>query len=345
MGIIAFTGTDTIRLTLSAAVDVHIHTSVVIRSAITPWGVEGVIRDNTILNVTTPTTICAAPGTNKDGNLEYLSVCNVHATLPVTVLIEHLGDATVRLKNISLLAGESLYWSGSAWFVEDAGGGVKSSVGPGRYLGDTVLTTGTSFVTGPETRKIRIRMVGGGAGGGGCTSIAAAAAGAGGGGAGGYAEKVFSVLPNTAYAYAIGAAGAGVSGAAGANGGNTTFTGPGAVVVTAFGGTGGPQAVAATTLTARAGGAGGVISTNGDINSGGEPGDYGVVLIVATPIVASGAGGPSPLGSGGLGIVAVGNGNNALGFGGGGGGSATGASAVRTGGNGTAGCIIVEEYA
>jgi hypothetical protein len=86
------------------------------------------------------------------------------------------------------------------------------------------------------------------------------------------------------------------------------------------------------------------VATNGDLNAGGEPGRPGVVLIVATPIVASGPGGPSVFGGGGLGIVAVGNGNNASGFGAGGGGSATGASAVRTGGNGTAGCIVVEEY-
>ena len=86
------------------------------------------------------------------------------------------------------------------------------------------------------------------------------------------------------------------------------------------------------------------ISTNGDVNIAGSPGQYGVTLIVAGPIVASGKGGDSPLGSGGLGLVVVGNGNAATGFGSGGSGSATGASAVRTGGDGKAGVIIADQF-
>jgi hypothetical protein len=88
-----------------------------------------------------------------------------------------------------------------------------------------------------------------------------------------------------------------------------------------------------------------VISTNGDVNGSGQSGGYGVCLLIATPVVASGKGGDTNFGAGGKEIVAVGAGNVAIGFGAGGGGSATGASAARAGGAGTAGCIIVDEYA
>jgi hypothetical protein len=298
------------------------------------------------LAATTATDLIPVPGASTSRRVKYLGVRNTSTTVTTTMLVQKIatGPLTIELFKCVLLPGWELVYNGATWFVYDDKGAVVTGPTGGRYLRSTVLTAGTTFTTGVDTETIRIRMVGGGGGGGGCTSVAAAAAAAGGGGAGAYAEKVFDVLPNTAYTYAIGAAGTGVAGAAGNNGGNTTFTGPGAVTVTAPGGGGGPLATAATTLTARAGGAGGAVATNGDLNSAGAPGEYGVVLIVATPIVASGNGASSELGAGGLGLVAVANGNNAIGPGAGGGGSATGASAVRTGGNGTAGAIIVEEY-
>lgn len=292
------------------------------------------------------TDIISAPGANVARNVKEISIRNKHASAANNITVQQVNAAgTAEKIKLSLASGESLIFTeGDGWTAYDAAGAKKNISLVGRHLLNTVLIAGTSFVTGPSTTKIGVRLVGGGAGGGGCTSVAAAGAGAGGGGAGGYAEKFFTVTPNTTYTYAIGAAGAGSSGAAGGNGGNTTFA-VGATTVTAFGGTGGPQAVTGTAVKSYAGGAGGVVSTNGDLNSGGEPGDYGVCILIAGPIVASGSGGPSPFGSGGIGIIAAGNGVNALGFGAGGGGSATGASAARTGGNGTAGCIIVDEYA
>ena len=215
----------------------------------------------------------------------------------------------------------------------------------GRYLGTTVLTSGTSFTTGSLTNKIFIRVqAGGGAGGGGATAAVSASAG-GGGSAGGYAEKTFTVAPSTAYTYAIGAAGA--AGAAGANdglvGGNSTFA-VGATTVTAFGGLGGIGMAATTTVTSVLGGASPAISTNGDVNTGGEPGDPGIAF---TGLLAnSGAGGSSIFGSGGNGRITAGTG--AIGVGNGAGGSGgvvlNGSSAVA-GGVGLAGIIVVDEYA
>lgn len=292
------------------------------------------------------TDIVAAPASSTYRNIKGVRIRNAHATTSNAVTVQKTnGTNTPTIIKTTLKAGESLvYEEGSGWVVMDAAGTLKTNPATGRFLRTTVLTTGTTFTTGIDTNTIFVRMVGGGAGGAGCTSVAAAASAGGGGGAGGYAEKTFAVTPNTAYTYAIGAAGAGASGAAGGNGGDTTFA-VGGTTVTAKGGTGAVVATATAAVNAYAGGVGGTVSTNGDVNSSGQPGDPGVQFLVATPVVASGNGGDSPFGAGGKGITAVGNGNNAIGFGAGGGGAATGASTVRTGGSGTAGVIIVDEYA
>jgi hypothetical protein len=114
--------------------------------------------------------------------------------------------------------------------------------------------------------------------------------------------------------------------------------------VTCNGGVGGAQAVSGTAVKAFAGGAGGAISTNGDLNITGETGQAGCTIEVATPLGFSGNGADGLMGAGGQSLIAVGTGNNATGYGAGGGGSMTGASTARTGGNGANGLIIVEEY-
>lgn len=295
------------------------------------------------LTTTTTTDFVPAPTGTIKRRIKYIGIHNASATVTTLITITKVASVTVDLFTCTLLPKWKLICKEGVWFVYDANGAVVTGPTGGRYLRTTVITGGTTFTTGADTETIRIRGVGGGGGGSGCTSVGSAAAAGGGGGSGAYAEKTFDVLPNTVYSLTVGTAGAGVSGAAGNNGGSSTFV-VAATTVTAPGGSGAPVATAATTLTARAGGAGGVIATNGDVNSTGSPGVGGHTLIVATPIVNSGKGADSQFGSGGLGIVAVGNGNNATGFGAGGGGSATGASAVRTGGNGTAGAWIVEEY-
>jgi hypothetical protein len=295
-------------------------------------------------NGVTVVDLVPVPGSSTQRFVKTISIFNAD-TAAATVTVRYNNNATLRtIRKVVLQVGETLEYNGQ-WNVFDATGSVKTAQsGTGRWLRTVVLTSGTTHTTGPQTTSLFLRMVGGGGGGGGCSSLASAAAAAGGGGSGAYAEKTFVVTPSTNYTYAIGALGAGSSGAVGGNGTSTTFA-AGGVTVTAPGGVGGPLATAATTLTARAGGAGAAISTNGDLNSTGSPGVYGVVLIVTGPILASGKGADSQFGSGGIGLVAVGAGSAATGFGAGGGGSATGAAAARAGGNGTAGVIIVDEYA
>lgn len=213
----------------------------------------------------------------------------------------------------------------------------------GLLLSVSVLTSGTTFTTGPNTNTIKLRLVGGGAaGGGGASALVNGAAGAG-GGAGAYAEKIFTVTPSTGYTYGIGAGG--TPGAAGnnpgGNGGNTTFT-VGATTVTAPGGAGG-AGMAAVTLGNSQGGAGGAIATNGDLNSGGECGECGIQL--SATIGNAGRGGGCQFGAGGQSRITAGAGNAAVGFGsGGGGGLVLNNSGSVAGGAGAAGVIIVEEY-
>ncbi len=304
-------------------------------------------RTNTRITAGSPTTtdIVAAPAASTQRNVKMLSIRNSHATSSELLTVQHTdGTTVVELIKLTLLAGYELsYNENSGWFLIDASGGRVLTPLSGRFLGTTVLTSASgNFTTSPSTNTIRIRGVAGGGGGGGCTSVAAAASAAGGGGGGGYIEKTVAVSPNTAYAYVCGAAGTGASGAAGNNGGDSTFI-VGATTYTAKAGSGAVVATAVTTPSAYKGGTGGTVSTNGDLNSSGYPGEDGTVAVIATPVGASGGGGSTPFGAGGVPIAAVGNGVAAIGFGGGGGGAMTGASAVRTGGNASAGCWVVDE--
>jgi hypothetical protein len=303
-------------------------------------------RTNTLITTATTTTIVAAPGADTVRNVRFLSICNTHASTSVNVIVEHFDDTNaVQLYRISVPAGCLVTHSEGKWTLFDSAGSPILSPLNGRYLGTTVLTSSSgTFTTGPQTRAIFIRGVGGGAGGAGCTSVGSAASAGGGGGAGGYVEKYFLVSAGTGYAYVCGAAGTGASGALGGNGGDSTFI-VGGVTVTAQNGVGAPVATALTTLSSYIGGIGGTVSTNGDVNSSGQPGENGHVVLVATPLGVSGAGGSGPFGGGGVGKSSVGNGNVGIGYGAGGGGAFTGASTVRTGGDGTAGCWIVDEYA
>jgi hypothetical protein len=221
--------------------------------------------------------------------------------------------------------------------------------GEGGYLGTTVLTSGTSFTTKAETATIKIKLVGGGGGGGGATATTNQTGLGSGGGSGSYAEKTFTVNPTTAYTYSVGTGGSGGAGAnVGTNGANSTFT-VGATTVTAYGGSGGGNLAAGTTLASASGGTGGSLSANGDLNIAGQDGGGGIRRSGNNAGGNSGKGADSLLGLGGVesyatGASTGGSGGNATGYGAGGGGAASGNNGNQNGGNGSAGAIIVEEY-
>lgn len=302
-------------------------------------------RTNTAISTATTTNVVASPASSTTRNLKSMYINNTDASASETITVQHTdGTTVIPLWIGSLNAGDVLQYNEIDGFtVIDKTGARKIAAAGGRLLKTTFLSTGSTFTTSGQTNSMRVRQCGGGGGGAGCTSVASAASYGGGGGGGAYAEKLFSVTPNTAYTYAIGTAGAGNSGAAGGNGGNTTFT-VGGTTVTAPGGTGAVVATATVTVgTGYAGGAGGTVPTNGDLNAPGQAGTGGVMAAV-TPLGISGNGGGSFFGEGGVGLSAAGNGVAGTGFGSGGGGAATGASAVRTGGAGTVGAIYVDEY-
>ena len=195
---------------------------------------------------------------------------------------------------------------------------------PGRKLGPAIkITFGTSFTTGPLTTEIEVDLIGGGGG--------------------AYAFKTFAVTPSTTYTIAIGAGGTGGTGAGGTGGtgGNTTVT-VGATTVTAPGGLGGMGMVAGGIANTVAGG-GGQLSTNGDINSQGWPGDASLRL--TSTVSNGGSGGSSPYGGGGLGPATASTGVAGGGFGGGGsGGVVEGGSGAEVGGAGSQGMILIREF-
>lgn len=223
----------------------------------------------------------------------------------------------------------------------------RAALVSGRLLSVTIVNAGTTTYTTPAgCTKIRVVGIAGGGGGGGCTGTNSNSAAGGGGGSGSYFEKIFAVTASTGYTVAVGTGGGGGSGTGPANGttGNNTTITVGATTVTANGGLGGIAMAAGTTLGTQAlGGAGGAISTNGDINLAGHAGFPG--LRFSSALAVSGNGAPGLFGMGSpSGIITAAAGNNAGGYGAGGGGACSLANTNRAGGNGSDGILIIEEY-
>jgi hypothetical protein len=303
-------------------------------------------RTNTNITGATTTTLVASPGSNVQRNVKSLSVYNAHATSSNLVTLQHTDGSTVAiLVAYTLLAGETLYYTEAGEvIVLAAGGGLKLSPAKGRLLALTLLTAASSnFTTGMGTNSIKVRVQAGGGQGGGALGGSSTASVGGGGSAGGYAEKLFAVSPNTAYAYTCGAGGsAQTTNVTGSAGTDSTFV-VGSVTVTAKGGPGGIGGMAAgSTVLTILGGTLAAQSTNGDVNSGGASGGSGVRG--SGTIAISGLGAPSVFGGGGNAVITDVAGNVGVGYGGGGSGGCSLTAVNRAGGAGSNGCIVVEEF-
>ena len=211
---------------------------------------------------------------------------------------------------------------------------------PGRLLNIQTFTANTIYAETPGTNKVRVTAIGGGGAGGGAVATSSATVSvASGGAAGSYGVGFFSSGFSGA-AVTIGAAGFGANGAVGGNGGSTSF----GSLLTAPGGGGGGIAATNTAgvIVADQGAPGGPASGGNIVNAGGNPGPCGFIISGA---VISGQGAGSPLGGGGT-NTAGGLGGGATGFGAGGGGSANQISVGggTSGGAGSPGFVIVEEY-
>jgi hypothetical protein len=209
----------------------------------------------------------------------------------------------------------------------------------GILVGTQIFKVNGTYTPTAGTVYIDVEVVGGGGSGGYAPTTGAGTASAGGGGSsGGYTRKkitsAFSGLTVT-----VGAGGIGIT--TGSNPGADSSFGSLAV---APGGLGANTQGPSNQAFGAAGGVGAIASTTGDINAGGTPGVYGLfVPSGAGGLPYGGSGAPSFFGGGGSYNTGVGGPGTAPGAGGAGAANSV-SSAVKAGGNGAAGIVIIREY-
>jgi hypothetical protein len=202
---------------------------------------------------------------------------------------------------------------------------------PGRLLNVRTLTSSAIYTPTTGTKAIKVTLVGGGGGGGGCQASATSSTFSGGGGGAGATVIAWITSLASSYSVTIGTGGAGgVGAAAGSAGGNSVFGS-----LTAGGG-GGASRISATNTPGGAGGTatGGLVNIRGGDGSDGQTGTYFV----------TGNGASSYMGGGGRAGAGGGIAGKAPGSGGGGAYDTALSGTSCTGGAGTAGILIVEEY-
>jgi hypothetical protein len=222
-----------------------------------------------------------------------------------------------------------------------------------RFAGTRYFTSSGTFAkanplgTGDiGLRAVRVRAVGGGGGGGGCAATAAGQLAGGGAGAGGEYAEVF-LLATFASSITVTVGAAGTGGAAGNNAGTAGGTSSFGTIEAAGGASGSGQG--ALTISSRHGANSGTSGTGG---TGGTdlrvPGGGGISSVLFQETVMSATGGNSALGAATRPTRTAtgtnGNAANVYGVGGGGGANASDQATARTGGNGSAGIVIVELY-
>lgn len=208
-----------------------------------------------------------------------------------------------------------------------------------QFLKRQTFTSSGTYTPTVGARAAFVRLVGGGGGGGGVTNGANVAAG-GGGHSGVYLERwIESVTQLMGGAVSVGAAGAaGTAGNNGGAGGTTTLSING-ITLSASGGPGGVAMTNGSSATITGTQSLATSTSNADLF---QQAAGAIGLRMSATDYWPGAGGSSPFGAGGVTITA-GNGVAASGYGSGGGGGASGGS-NQTGGAGTAGLVVVEEY-
>jgi hypothetical protein len=225
----------------------------------------------------------------------------------------------------------------------------------GRFLRRTIFTANGTWTLGDDVGTILITAVGGGGQGGGAGTGANCSVGSGGGSGG----TSFAVVPRSTFTGAssstatvqVGAGGSG--GGNGNNGGNgtasqvSTTTG-GVFLCTAGGGGGGKVLGDGSSATFQTGGLGGGAGSFGNITLQGSDGGSATRLSATSGF--SGSGAPSALYGASVGGILVGSassttGTSANSYGNGGGGGVTqGNGGSVSGGVGSAGLVIIDEY-
>ncbi|MHA6837694.1 hypothetical protein [Ralstonia pseudosolanacearum] len=245
---------------------------------------------------------------------------------------------------LSLLQNEiaTVECNGTTWFVTMGGVGPMTT---GRLLNVQIFTASGTYTPTAGTKSVLVEGCGAGGAGGGVPIASGTVAAAGGGGSAGSFGKKRILSGFAGVAVTVGAAGVGAANAAGTAGGTSSF----GSLVTFPGGGGGAVGTATSTASVNAiGGTQSNAPTSADIASPGWTGKPGINLGGASAF--SGSGGDSPYGVAGgyagANATYVQNGTAALGFGAGGGGAVgSNSGTTAAGGNGSAGLIIVWEYA
>lgn len=293
----------------------------------------------------TPTTMTA--GQTIDCSLYSVGTTDaaVHAACGAGAFKPNLANASGVCPVANGCTNSSTALSGTSVIVSD---GTRIVQGPTAsiFVARTIKTSGVSFTTGSTTHGANITACGGGGGGGGTkTEGASTDAGAAGGGSGSCSAKRYvSLTPSTAYTIAIGAAGTAgdTTPSSGGTGGNTTFS-DGSTTITGSGGIGGAGSDASNNQAVSLGGASGAADASGDTSTG-MSGASGMRSTLTTSTLGAN-GGSCPFGIGGAARVTQGAGNDATGRCSGGGGAVTLTTGIsQSGGAGTAGVLVIDEY-
>lgn len=212
-------------------------------------------------------------------------------------------------------------------------------IGAGGLVSFQVFTSGTAatYTKPAGITSILVEIVGGGGGGGGSNSGVSTASFGAGGGSGGYAKSYIASAASS-YTYTIGIGGTGALGGIGNNGSSSSF-----YTISAGGGSGGGAMGAAPNAQSNSiiGGSGGASSGANLLNLTGQGGGIGYASLGNG---FTGFGGSNIFGCGAISKNTIGTGLTGQGFGSGGGGGLS-TTVTAPGGSGTAGIIVVWEFA
>lgn len=258
-----------------------------------------------------------------------------------------IDDGTLTLSKLTTIADQTVLGNTSGVTAAPSALSIATILAttPGRYLGRQRFTGNGTYTPTPGTKTAIVRMCGGGGGGGGATATAGVNSFAAGGSSGVSIEFSLTGGISTGGAVSIGTAGTGgtSAGGTGNTGGDTKVVING-TTYTAKGGTGGVGSTASGAITVEGGGnpQSGSSSVGQQIAMNGQDG----------VIFTTSGGGGGWQGRGGASLHGLGgqraSTNSApsapAGFGGGGAGAAAN-NGSAAGGPGSAGILLIDEYA
>lgn len=312
---------------------------------------DSISEGTVVTNSTTAVTVIAAPSGSDTIRPRAIQMQNAD-TVAITITFRFNASGTLTpVFKATLAVGDTLvYEEGEGWYTRALTGNRKTASFGHCLVAVAVSSSANTMELPPFGAFLDIEAVGAGAGSGGIQTGTAADGAVIGGGGGGSFARAWVARGQISHTYGNGGGAGNTSGTTGTSGGNSIAV-VGATTVTAKGGVGaiGTATQARSLLLATWLGGAGQLSTGGDMNCMGAPGEPGLLLNIATTGNYSGSGGPSLffLGGSGGGKNTNGQGTAASSFGGGAGGSLqVVTTAALNGGSGTTadGRILIRHY-